>query len=430
MRLLRDAAGATERRLASPDDRAGFAVAPPGRCATSCTRGSLPPLRPAPVCRSSWTVVDPCVRGLRGRSPPTRPAEVTGRRSAAAQGHRSPPLGSGDVTDVTDAARRADPAPRPVDGVPVVGMVGGGQLARMTHQAAIGLGSPVRVLSEPGRRRRRAGRPRRRRRRPRRPRRRCAAFARGCDVRHLRPRARADRRTFVPLVADGVAVRPGPDALEHAQDKLVMRRAAQRGRRPVPAVGRGRATPRGRRAASAPRWAGRSCSRRRAAATTARACGSSTSAAEAADWLDRLLAGDAGSARRGAGRLHARAGRAGRALAVGQAAAYPVVRDGAGRRASAARSSRPRPAWPTTRRRRPRRLALRHRRSARRGRPAGRRAVRHRRTGVLRQRARDAAAQQRALDDRRRGHLPVRAAPARGARPARSGPRRRGRRTP
>src|SRR5689334_8199091 len=32
-------------------------------------------------------------------------------------------------------------------GLPVVAMVGGGQLARMTHQAAIGLGQSLRVLS-------------------------------------------------------------------------------------------------------------------------------------------------------------------------------------------------------------------------------------------------------------------------------------------
>ena len=33
-------------------------------------------------------------------------------------------------------------------GLPVVGMVGGGQLARMTHQAAIALGQSLRVLAE------------------------------------------------------------------------------------------------------------------------------------------------------------------------------------------------------------------------------------------------------------------------------------------
>src|SRR3954451_24365258 len=35
----------------------------------------------------------------------------------------------------------------PRTGLPVVGMVGGGQLARMTHQAAIALGQSLRVLA-------------------------------------------------------------------------------------------------------------------------------------------------------------------------------------------------------------------------------------------------------------------------------------------
>ena len=33
--------------------------------------------------------------------------------------------------------------------VPVLGMVGGGQLARMTHQAVVGLGIDLRILAEP-----------------------------------------------------------------------------------------------------------------------------------------------------------------------------------------------------------------------------------------------------------------------------------------
>lgn len=104
---------------------------------------------------------------------------------------------------------------------PVVGMIGGGQLARMTHEAGIPLGIRFRILSDT-------------------PQDSAAqvvadvtvgdyrdldtlrAFARGCDVitfdhehvptAHLRA-----------LEADGVAVRPGPDALVHAQDKGVMR---------------------------------------------------------------------------------------------------------------------------------------------------------------------------------------------------------------
>lgn len=111
---------------------------------------------------------------------------------------------------------------------PVVGMVGGGQLARMTHEAGIPLGIRFRILSDT-------------------PQDSAAqvvsdvtvgdyrdldtlrAFARGCDVvtfdhehvpvEHLRA-----------LQAEGVTVRPGPDALVHAQDKGVMRaRLAQIG---------------------------------------------------------------------------------------------------------------------------------------------------------------------------------------------------------
>ncbi|WP_312876779.1 5-(carboxyamino)imidazole ribonucleotide synthase [Streptomyces bohaiensis] len=104
---------------------------------------------------------------------------------------------------------------------PVVGMVGGGQLARMTHEAGIPLGIRFRLLSDTpqdsaaqvvqdvrvGDYRDLAT---------------LREFARGCDVitfdhehvpvEHLRA-----------LEADGIPVRPGPDALVHAQDKGVMR---------------------------------------------------------------------------------------------------------------------------------------------------------------------------------------------------------------
>src|SRR5215510_12500958 len=106
-------------------------------------------------------------------------------------------------------------------GLPVVGMVGGGQLARMTHQAAIALGQSLRVLAtspDDG-----------------------AAlvaadtvighhtdidalrrFAKGCDVvtfdhEHVPP------EHVATLAADGVVVRPGPAALRLAQDKRLMR---------------------------------------------------------------------------------------------------------------------------------------------------------------------------------------------------------------
>jgi 5-(carboxyamino)imidazole ribonucleotide synthase len=105
--------------------------------------------------------------------------------------------------------------------MPVVGMVGGGQLARMTQQAAIGLGVHLRVLSDSAH----------------------AAAARVCsDVRVGEHTSLDDLRalavgcaavTFdhehVPgphiaaLESAGAACRPGSAALLHAQDKLVMR---------------------------------------------------------------------------------------------------------------------------------------------------------------------------------------------------------------
>ena len=114
-------------------------------------------------------------------------------------------------------------------------MVGAGQLARMTHQAAVSLGQSLRVLAtdpdEPaalvatdvvlGQHDDLAT---------------LRAFAEGCDVvtfdhehvptEHLRA-----------LVAEGVQVYPGPDALRHAQDKLVMRRALAGLGVPVPPFG-------------------------------------------------------------------------------------------------------------------------------------------------------------------------------------------------
>jgi 5-(carboxyamino)imidazole ribonucleotide synthase len=121
----------------------------------------------------------------------------------------------------------------PVTGLPRVGMVGGGQLARMTQQAAIALGQSLRVLaiysSEP------------------------AAlvtpnvtlghhtdldalrsFARTCDVLTF-DHEHVPQEHLRALVAEGVKVHPGPDALIHAQDKLVMRDRLAAMDVPVPA---------------------------------------------------------------------------------------------------------------------------------------------------------------------------------------------------
>ncbi|MFC4865744.1 MULTISPECIES: 5-(carboxyamino)imidazole ribonucleotide synthase [Streptomonospora] len=112
--------------------------------------------------------------------------------------------------------------------VPSVGMVGGGQLARMTHQAGIALGTDFRVL---------AGSPTD-----------SAALVCG-DVRLGDDRGLADLLDFAkscdvvtfdhehvpePVLREledgGTVVRPGRSALQHAQDKLRMRtRAAELG---------------------------------------------------------------------------------------------------------------------------------------------------------------------------------------------------------
>jgi 5-(carboxyamino)imidazole ribonucleotide synthase len=106
-------------------------------------------------------------------------------------------------------------------GLPVVGMIGAGQLARMTHQAAIALGLSLRVLAdtpEDG-----------------------AAlvtpdveigaasdwdaierFAKSCDVVTF-DHEHVPNALVAALTASGVAVAPSADALQFAQDKRAMR---------------------------------------------------------------------------------------------------------------------------------------------------------------------------------------------------------------
>jgi 5-(carboxyamino)imidazole ribonucleotide synthase len=117
-------------------------------------------------------------------------------------------------------------------GLPVVGMVGGGQLARMTHQAAIALGQSLRVLAvapddgaalvvadvQYGDHTDLAA---------------LRTFAKGCDVvtfDHEHVPTEAVRE----LAASGVAVRPGADALVYAQDKRAMRQRLSALGAPVP----------------------------------------------------------------------------------------------------------------------------------------------------------------------------------------------------
>lgn len=115
---------------------------------------------------------------------------------------------------------------------PRVAMVGGGQLARMTHQAAIPLGQTLRVLAES----------------PQDPAAQVSpdvVIGSHTDLEALRRVADgATVLTFdhehVPsellekLVAEGVNVAPPPQALIHAQDKLVMRRRLEALGVPVP----------------------------------------------------------------------------------------------------------------------------------------------------------------------------------------------------
>jgi 5-(carboxyamino)imidazole ribonucleotide synthase len=110
----------------------------------------------------------------------------------------------------------------PSSRTPLVAMVGGGQLARMTQQAAIALGQNLRVLADADDDPAAQVTP-------------DVVIGSHTDLEDLRRvAAGADALTFdhehVPtellekLVAEGVNVAPPPQALVHAQDKLVMRR--------------------------------------------------------------------------------------------------------------------------------------------------------------------------------------------------------------
>ncbi|PYC74396.1 5-(carboxyamino)imidazole ribonucleotide synthase [Micromonospora arborensis] len=106
-------------------------------------------------------------------------------------------------------------------GLPVVGMVGGGQLARMTHQAAIALGQSLRVLAtapddgaalvaadvQYGDHTDLAA---------------LRTFAKGCDVVTF-DHEHVPNEHIRTLAAEGVTLYPPADALLHAQDKQVMR---------------------------------------------------------------------------------------------------------------------------------------------------------------------------------------------------------------
>lgn len=108
--------------------------------------------------------------------------------------------------------------------MPVVGVIGGGQLARMMIGPAVELGIEIRVLAEApdssarlaatavGDYRDEAT---------------VLAFARDCDVITF-DHEHVPQSVLQALVAAGAAVRPEPDALLYAQDKLVMRERLSR----------------------------------------------------------------------------------------------------------------------------------------------------------------------------------------------------------
>ncbi len=121
----------------------------------------------------------------------------------------------------------------PSNGMPRVGMVGGGQLARMTHQSAIALGQSLRVLSvgpdesaalvardvqlgshlDLGA---------------------LTTFAAGCDVVTF-DHEHVPTEHIRALAAAGHTVYPGADALQFAQDKALMRGRLAAAGLPVPA---------------------------------------------------------------------------------------------------------------------------------------------------------------------------------------------------
>ncbi|MGA3487227.1 5-(carboxyamino)imidazole ribonucleotide synthase [Micromonosporaceae bacterium DT55] len=117
-------------------------------------------------------------------------------------------------------------------GLPVVGMVGGGQLARMTHQAAIALGQSLRVLAQTpvdgaalvaadvryGEHTDLDA---------------LRAFAEGCDVVTF-DHEHVPQEHIRTLAAEGVTLHPPADALRYAQDKRLMRERLTELGAPVP----------------------------------------------------------------------------------------------------------------------------------------------------------------------------------------------------
>lgn len=166
-----------------------------------------------------------------------------------------------------------------------VGVIGGGQLARMMIPAAINLGLDYRVLAE------NEGSSAK-----------LAAtvvgdytdvqtvldFAAGCDVITF-DHEHVPAPVLQALIAAGVAVRPGPHALEFAQDKIRMReRLAELG---VPVPGWTRAVTPADVEAFLTEWGGRAVAKTPRGGYDGKGVRVITSAAEIADWLGDLAEG-------------------------------------------------------------------------------------------------------------------------------------------
>ena len=250
-------------------------------------------------------------------------------------GQGGPPRRLRRVSDSSGSGRTAPAAP-------VVGMVGGGQLARMTAAAAVGLGIDFRVLAASRRRERGPGhRGHRARRLP--PGRRPAGLRPRLRRGHVRPRARAAGTLIAAMEQAGTAVRPGAARAALRPGQAGHARAAHRpGRRAARGSRRCATWPRWRRSPS--RAAGRSCSRRSPAATTAGASGSARRPAQAGGRAGRtasaLIAEEHVAVR-------ARAGRPGRPVAERPGRRLPGRADRpAGRHLPRGAGAR-RPAWTT-----------------------------------------------------------------------------------
>jgi 5-(carboxyamino)imidazole ribonucleotide synthase len=169
----------------------------------------------------------------------------------------------------------------------VVGVIGGGQLARMMVPPALNLGLDIRVLAE------NEGSSAR-----------IAAtqvgdytdvdtvlaFARGCDVITF-DHEHVPAHVLAELIQRGYSVQPGPHALEFAQDKLRMRqRLAELG---IPVPGWTQASSAEHVTDFLAEWGGRAVAKTARGGYDGKGVRVITSAAEVSDWLELLQPGEA-----------------------------------------------------------------------------------------------------------------------------------------